>query len=154
MRERSAAETRILDGAVVLPEPPQPVARFERAVVGASFLDVSGQVNVVDGNLRAGRVGDDIALEEAAELAAVAASNAVAAARATHGTLDGLSVHRLRVYVVGAEGFTDQHLVANGASDYLTSLFGDQGAHSRTALGVSALPLGAPVEVELTFLVS
>jgi enamine deaminase RidA (YjgF/YER057c/UK114 family) len=154
MPEHSDAESRFLDGSIVLPEAPKPVARFERAVVGGCFLDVSGQVNTVDGALRTGTVGDDISLEEAVELAGTAAANAVAAARATYGTLEGLSVHRLRVYVVGVQGFTDQHVVANGASDYLVSLFGDQGAHARTALGVTALPLGAPVEVELTFLIS
>jgi len=151
MKTAETPEDRLCNASLVLPEPPAPSAHYVPAKRSQGFLDISGQVPFVDGALRTGRVGAEISAAEAVEMAAVAASNAVAIARSENGTLNGLEVHRVRVFVVGAPGFTDQHLVADGASNYLTNLFGELGQHSRTSIGVAALPLGAPVEVEITF---
>lgn len=99
----------------------------------------------------AGRLGADLDVRAGAEAARSCVLQSLAALRAELGSLDRIRrIVKLSVFVSSAEGFTDQPKVANGASDLLVDLFGDSGRHARTAIGVSELPLGAPVEVELT----
>ena len=119
--------------------------RFEDVVYTA------GQVPLVDGTLRAvGKVGDEVLVDEAVDCARIAALNGLAAVADLTGDLDViLRILRVVVYVASAPGFTDQPLVANGASRLLGDIFGEAGRHARSAVGVAALPLDAPVEVEL-----
>jgi enamine deaminase RidA (YjgF/YER057c/UK114 family) len=107
----------------------------------------------VDGTLvHPGHVGQEVSLDEATEAAGLAVSNAVAAAAAQVGSMDGLArALRLTVFVNAAPGFTDHSKVADGASDRLALLLGDRGTVVRTAVGVASLPGGACLEVELTF---
>lgn len=133
-----------------LPKPPAPAGSYVPAVVSGGLVFTAGQLPMVDGALLAtGRVGDDVTPEIAAECARVAALNALAAA-STVCELDAITrIVRLTVYVCSAGDFHAQPVVANGASDVMALAFGDAGLHAREAVGVAALPLGAPVELSL-----
>jgi enamine deaminase RidA (YjgF/YER057c/UK114 family) len=122
-----------------------PAVRFEDVVYTA------GQLPLVDGTLRAvGKVGADVSVDEAVDCARIAALNALAAVVDLTGDLDVIRrIIKVVVYVASASGFTDQPLVANGASRLLADIFGDAGRHARSAVGVAVLPLDAPVELEL-----
>jgi len=141
---------------LALPPVAAPAAAYLPAVAHGDLVVVSGQLPLRDGALLAtGLVGADVTLEAAQELARVCALNALAAAAAVAGGLDALTrVVRVGVFVASAAGFTAQHLVANGASDLLAAVLGPGGRHARAAVGVAALPLDAPVEVEATFAVA
>jgi enamine deaminase RidA (YjgF/YER057c/UK114 family) len=101
--------------------------------------------------IRTGRVGAEIGLDEARELAGHAAANALAAIATAAGGPDRVArCLRLTVYVAAAPGFTEHSRVADGASDLLWDRLGERGSVARSAVGVAGLPSGAPVEVELT----
>lgn len=116
---------------------------------GRSLL-ASGQVAVRDGVLIAeGLVGAEVDLVTAQACAWQCARNLLAAVAREIGGLDRIeSVVRLGVYVASAPGFTEQHLVAHGASQLVLDVLGERGRHARTAIGVAALPLNSPVEVD------
>lgn len=116
-------------------------------------LIASGQVAVRDGELVAtGLVGGDVDLATAQRAAGVCAHNVLAAVKAEVGSLNSVRVSRITVYVATAPGFTDQHLVAHGASAVMLDVLGpDRGRHARAALGLAGLPLGSPVEVDASF---
>jgi enamine deaminase RidA (YjgF/YER057c/UK114 family) len=119
-----------------------------------STLYASGQIALRDGKLLAtGLVGDQVDVATAQRCAWQCAHNLLTAVRAELGSLDEISaVLRLGVYVASADGFTDQPLVAHGASRLMLDVLGPvAGAHTRTAIGVRALPLGTPVEVDAIF---
>lgn len=110
----------------------------------------AGQLPVVDGSLpRTGLLGTELSTDEGAELARTAALNVLAvAAAAAEGDLERVRIVKLTVFVASAPGFTEQHLVANGASEFLCDVLGDAGRHARSAVGVACLPLDSPVEIE------
>ena len=142
---------RLADLGLSLPAVPAPVAASVPAVRFEGVVPPAGQVPLVDGTLRAvGKVGDEVLVDEAVDCARIAALNGLAAVADLTGDLDViLRILRVVVYVASAPGFTDQPLVANGASRLLGDIFGEAGRHARSAVGVAALPLDAPVEVEL-----
>lgn len=144
------AEERLRELGIELPEPPEPVAAYIPWVVAGSLVFVSGQIPSRGGGLpRTGHVGAELTIEEGAEEARFCALNVLAQLRAAAGTLDGIGrIVRLGVFVASAPGFTHQPAVANGASELMREVFGEPGKHARTAVGVSDLPLGAPVEVD------
>lgn len=144
-------EERLVELGLTLPEPPAAVAAYVPAVVHAGLIWVSGQVPIRDGGLpRLGLVGRDISVEEAAEEARFCALNALAQLKAVAGSLEQIErIVKLTVFVASSAGFHAQPLVANGASELFQAVFGEQGRHARSAVGVAELPLGAPVEVEL-----
>lgn len=111
---------------------------------------VSGQVAMRDGTLLAkGVVGRDVDLELAQECARQCVRNLLGVLQCEIGSLDGVqSVLRLGVYVASADDFSDQHLVAHGASQLVLEVLGEEGRHTRTAIGVKKLPLDSPVEVD------
>jgi enamine deaminase RidA (YjgF/YER057c/UK114 family) len=118
---------------------------------------VSGQLPLTAGQLMAaGPVPSQVPIDQAQEAAAQCVLNGLAVLKAElHGDLRKLNrVVRIAVYVQSDNGFKDQPLVANGASELLEKLLGDAGKHARAAVGVNALPLGASVEVEFVFEVS
>ena len=138
---------------LTLPAVPAPAAAYVPAVRHGGLVLVSGQLPLVDGMLAAtGRVGDaadehDVAA--AAKLAQRCALNVLAAAAAVAGGLDALAaVLRVGVFVASGDGFTRQHLVADGASELFSAVLGADAVHARAAVGVTRLPLDAPVEVE------
>jgi len=144
------AEQRLRELGIVLPEPPEPVAAYIPWVVAGELIFVSGQIPSRDGGLpRTGHVGAELTLEEGAEEARFCAINVLAQLRAAAGSLDMIGrIVRLGVFVASAPGFTHQPAVANGASELMKEVFGEDGKHARAAVGVSELPLGAPVEVD------
>lgn len=137
---------------ITLPEPPSAVAAYVPFVRTGDLVFISGQLPFRDGRLpRTGSVGADLTVEEAAEEARYCAINILAQARAAAGSLDEVArVVRLGVFVASAPGFRGQPQVGNGASDLLVAVFADAGRHARAAVGVSELPMGAPVEIEAT----
>ena len=147
----SAVEQRLAGAGVVLPEPLAAFAAYVPALVHDGLLWVSGQVSFRDGKLpRTGLVGRDIAIEEAAEEARWCAINALSQMKAATGSLDRIErILKVTVFVASSDGFHAQPLVANGASELFQLAFGEAGRHTRSAVGVAQLPLGAPVEVDL-----
>lgn len=146
-----AASARLAELGLELPVVPTPVAAYLPALVSAGQVFTAGQLPFVDGHLvETGKVGAAVTPERAAELARIAALNAVAAAASVVGGIDGVRrVVKLVVYVASDPAFTAQAQVANGASELLQQVFGLRGQHARSAVGVAVLPLDSPVEVEL-----
>lgn len=144
-------EAVLADLALSVPKVASPVAAYIPAVRSGTLVFTSGQLPIRDGKLlAAGRVGDGLGLAEGQACAQWCALNALAAIKAEIGDL-GLVKRLVKVvvYVASDSFFTEQALVANGASELFGRVFGDAGQHVRSAVGVSALPLDAPVEVEL-----
>jgi enamine deaminase RidA (YjgF/YER057c/UK114 family) len=142
---------RLADLGLSLPAVPTPVAAYVPAVRFEDVVYTAGQLPLVEGTLQAvGQVGDEVSVDEAGDCARIAALNGLAAVADLTGDLDVVQrILKVVVYVASAPGFTDQPLVANGASRLLGDIFGQAGRHARSAVGVTALPLDAPVEVEL-----
>lgn len=138
---------------LTLPPVPKPVAAYVPAVRHGDLLLLSGQIPIRDGKvLHTGQVGFERKLEEAQEAARVCTLNAVAVAAEAAGGVDNLTrVLKVVVYVSSHEGFHEQHLVANGASNLLGEIFGEAGRHARAAVGVARLPLNSSVEIDITF---
>jgi enamine deaminase RidA (YjgF/YER057c/UK114 family) len=136
---------------LTLPPVTAPVAAYVPAVRTGDFVYVSGQLPVEDGKLPAvGKVGGEVSASDAAALARACALNALAAAAAAAGGLDAIRrIVKVTGFVASAPGFTGQPQVVNGASELLIEVFGEDGRHARSAIGVAELPLNAPVEVEL-----
>jgi enamine deaminase RidA (YjgF/YER057c/UK114 family) len=146
------AEGRLHEMGLTLPAAPAPLASYVPVTTSGNLAFVAGQVPLDEGNLQVrGKLGEEVDLQTGAAAARRCVLQALAALKAELGSLD--RVHRIvkvSVFVASAAGFTDQPRVANGASDLLVEVFGDAGRHARSAVGVAELPLGAPVEVELT----
>ncbi len=135
-----------------LPPVAAPVAAYVPATASGSLVMTSGQLPSVAGNLVAtGQVGAEVTPEQATDAARTAGLNALAAAASVAGGLDRIArIVKATVFVASAPDFTGQPQVANGASQLFVEVFGEAGQHVRSAVGVSVLPLDAPVEVELT----
>jgi enamine deaminase RidA (YjgF/YER057c/UK114 family) len=136
---------------LTLPEVAKAVGSYVPAVRSGSLVFVSGQLPSRDGKLRyTGMLGDNVTIEGGQQAAKLCALNALAALADAAGGIENITrIVRLAVFVSSTPGFTDQPKVANGASDLMQALFGESGRHARVAVGVSALPLDAAVEVEL-----
>jgi enamine deaminase RidA (YjgF/YER057c/UK114 family) len=147
----TVAERMAALGLMVPPLVP-PVAAYVPAVLDGSRVYVSGQVPIVDGVLlETGLVGEEpgsVAPERAAELARVCALGVLAAVSSVVSLERVERVVKVVGFVASAPGFIGQPLVVNGASELFAEVFGEAGRHARSAVGVAALPLGAPVEVE------
>jgi enamine deaminase RidA (YjgF/YER057c/UK114 family) len=142
---------RLAELGVRLPPVAAPVAAYVPAVRSGQLVFTSGQLPFVDGGLRrTGKVGGSVDIEDAAGDAKVCALNALAAVDDLVGLDSVARIVRVVGYVASAEGFTGQPRVVNGASEFLGRVFGEAGVHARSAIGVAELPLGSPVEVELT----
>jgi len=148
----SAVEDRLAELGLKVPEVTKPVAAYVPALQDGNLVYTSGQLPMVDGKLAAtGKVGAEVAQDDAAKLAEVCALNAIAAVKSIVGDLDKVTrVVKVVGFVASDPGFTAQPAVINGASELLGKVFGERGAHARSAVGVAALPLDAPVEVEIT----
>jgi len=142
---------RLADLGLSLPAVVPPLAAYVPAVRFEDLVYTAGQLPLVNGSLlAAGKVGAEVSVEEAVDCAQVAALNGLAAVADLAGELDAISrIVKATVYVASAAGFTDQPLIANGASQLLGDVFGQAGRHARSAVGVAVLPLDAPVELEL-----
>lgn len=147
----SKIEARLTELGLALPEVAAPVAAYVPAIALDARAATSGQLPFVSGQLPAtGKVGAEVSLEQAQQLAGTAVLNALAAIKQEIGDLDRITrVLKVVVFVASEPNFTQQPLVANGASELLGQIFGDRGQHVRSAVGVAVLPLDAPVELEL-----
>ena len=146
-------EAKVLELGYTLPTAPPPAAIYLPYMKTGSQLWVAGQIAMSDGMLLAeGRVGAEVSLERARQCAQQCALNLLAQVKAAVGGLDEVvQVVKLNVFVASIPTFTEQHLVANGASELFGDIFGVQGAHARSAVGVAVLPLNSPVEIDAIF---
>jgi len=121
------------------------------AMISGNLVFTAGQIPVIEGKLMAtGKLGAEITVEYGAEIAQRCALNALAAVKSVIGDLDRVKqVVKIVGFVSSVPEFTAQPSVINGASEFLQQVFGDAGKHARSAVGVSVLPLDAPVEIEL-----
>jgi enamine deaminase RidA (YjgF/YER057c/UK114 family) len=142
---------RLTELGIAIPEVVPPVAAYVPAVVTGRYVYTSGQLPMRDGAMIAeGLVGSDVDPETAKECARQSAINALAAAQSVIGSLERVTrVVKVVGFVASAPGFTGQPAVINGASELLLDVFGEAGRHARSAVGVAALPINAPVEVEM-----
>lgn len=147
----SLPSERLGELGIALPAVAAPVAAYVPAVRWGDLVYSSGQLPFVGGRLTVtGKVGAEVSVEDAAAGARTAALNAVAAVAAQAGGVDAIErVVKVVVFVACDPDFTGQPQVGNGASTVLQEIFGEQGEHARSAVGVTSLPLNAPVEVEL-----
>jgi len=146
----STVTDRLAELGLVLPPVAAPLAAYVPAVRTGDLVFTSGQLPTVDGQLGAvGKVGALVTPEQAKELARTCALNGLAAIDALVGLDHVVRVVKVVGFVASTPEFTGQPAVVNGASELLGEVFGDAGQHARSAVGVAALPLDAPVEVEL-----
>lgn len=149
----SKPSERLREMGITLPAVPKPVAAYVPYVRHGDLLLLSGQIPVKDGKIvYEGQAGFEQKLEAAQESARLCALNAIAVAAQAADGIDNLAqVLKVVVYVASHQDFTDQHLVANGASNFLKDVFGEAGVHARAAVGVAELPLNSTTEVDITF---
>ncbi|MCC0038539.1 MAG: RidA family protein [Brucellaceae bacterium] len=135
---------------VVLPAAAAPAANYLPYAQAGNLLFTAGQLPLKDGKLTAsGLLGRDLDTAAGRDAARQCAINILAQVKAATGDLGRLKrIVKISVFVASTPDFTEQHLVANGASDFLAEALGEAGKHARSAVGMAALPLDAPVEIE------
>lgn len=146
--------SRLEAAGVTLPEAAAPAANYVPSVIYGGLLQTSGQLPLDGGKLAvSGKLGAGVSLEDGQKAARLCAINILAQAKsAVSGDWSRLGrLLKLTVFVASDAGFTEQHKVANGASDFLVEILGENGRHSRSAVGVPALPMDAAVEIEALF---
>ncbi|MFM1796653.1 MAG: hypothetical protein RL733_434 [Actinomycetota bacterium] len=147
----SLVREKLAQKNLTLPVASKPLAAYVPAVRTGNIVFTAGQLPMVDGAIaKAGKVGADVTVEEAYELARICAVNALAAVELVAPVDSVVKVVRIVCYVNGAPGFVSHPAVANGASELFMHIWGDAGVAARSAIGVAELPLNSPVEVELT----
>jgi enamine deaminase RidA (YjgF/YER057c/UK114 family) len=152
--QAASAERRLQDLGIVLPDAPHPLGAYIEAVQSGSLLFLSGMLPIKDGKLQyIGRLGKELDADAGRDALRTATLNALSAAKALIGSLDRVTrIIGVRVYLA-TSGDTDvnQPLVADAASELLRDVFGEDKMSVRSVLGVTALPLGASVMLEVTF---
>lgn len=143
-------EARLAALGLELPPAANPVANYVPFMVSGNHLFISGQISKAgDGRLLAGILGRDIGVEAGQQAARLCALNILAQAKAALGGLDRIvHVVKLTGFVAATLDFTEHPKVINGASDLMVEVLGDAGRHTRVAVGVASLPLGAAVEID------
>lgn len=146
-------EEKIIEIGYLLPQLPAAAGLYSPAMRSGNHVYTSGQLPFHEGKLiepgGRGKINDE-RKEEAVYASRVALLNALAAIKSVTGTLDSIEkIVKLTLYVASAPDFSSQHLIANGASSLLHEIFGEQGSHARSAVGVAELPLNASLEIEL-----
>ncbi|HEY2239370.1 MAG TPA: RidA family protein [Streptosporangiaceae bacterium] len=151
MSAGATPEERLAALGLTLPAVAPPGGSYVPALRTGQYVYTAGQLPFVDGKLpTTGKVGAEVSVEEARDLARLCALNALAAAAQAAGGLSAITrIVKVVGFVASAPSFTSQPQVINGASDLLTEVFGEAGQHARSAVGVAVLPLDTPVEVEL-----
>ncbi len=148
-------EAKLKELGIVLPEAVAPAAAYVPFVVTGNLVFISGQLPLINGKVEhKGQVGSDFNIETAKPVAKQCAINVLSQLKAAcGGNLDKVKrCVKLVIFVNSAEGFSEQHLVANGASEFIVEVLGkEKGSHARSAIGVQGLPMGVPVEVEAFF---
>ncbi len=143
-------QERLAALGVKLPAAAAPAANYVPYAQSGKLLLTAGQLPLAEGKLIAtGLLGRDLDTATGKDAARQCAINVLAQIQAATGDLEKISrLVKITVFVASTPDFTEQHLVANGASDFLAEALGDRGKHARSAVGVASLPLNAPVEVE------
>jgi enamine deaminase RidA (YjgF/YER057c/UK114 family) len=149
-------EKKLSELGIVLTQPAAPVANYVPFVRTGNLLSVSGQICLDAGKLVAkGQLGGGVSVEDGQKAARACAVNILAQVKVALGDLDNVvRVVKLTGFVNSVPGFTDGPKVMNGASDLMVAVFADKGRHSRSTIGVAALPQDAAMEVEALFEVS
>jgi enamine deaminase RidA (YjgF/YER057c/UK114 family) len=145
-------EAKLLELKLQIPNPSKPVAAYISAKQTGNLVFTAGQLPIVNGELISkGLLGQDVGIEEAYKAARICTLNALAAIQGVIGNLDRITqIVRVVGYVASFPTFTQQPAVVNGASELLLEIFGENGKHARSAVGMAVLPLNASVEIELT----
>jgi enamine deaminase RidA (YjgF/YER057c/UK114 family) len=148
-----SAESRLKELSIVLPGAPHPLGAYVEAVQSGSLLFLSGMLPVKDGKAQyVGHLGKELDADAGRDALRIATLNALSAAKEHLGSLDRVCrVVRVGVYLATTENFNNQPFVADAASELLRDVFGDDKMSVRSVLGVSSLPLGAAVMLEVTF---
>ncbi len=142
-------EEKLAELGIELPDAPAPAAAYQPFAKTNNLILTAGQIATDRGKFVAqGIVGDSVDLETAQACARQCAINILAQINAANGTLEGVRIVKLNVFVASTPDFTDQHLVANAASNFMADVLGENGKHARSAVGVPSLPLNSPVEIE------
>jgi enamine deaminase RidA (YjgF/YER057c/UK114 family) len=143
-------EKRLSDLGVTLPAAAAPAGSYLPFVQSGKLLFTAGQLPLKDGKLQAtGLLGRDLDTAAGKEAAKLCAINILAQVKAAIGDLGKIRrLVKISVFVASTPDFTEQHVVANGASDFLFAVLGDAGKHARAAVGMASLPLNAAVEIE------
>lgn len=146
-------DARLAAIGVTVPAAAAPAANYVPFMRSGALLFTAGQLPLKDGKLIAtGLLGRDLTTAQGQEAARMCAINLIAQAKAALGDLEKVAaIIKITVFVASTPDFTEQHLVANGASDLLAAAFAERGKHARSAVGTAALPLGAAVEIEAIF---
>lgn len=143
-------EKRLTDLGITLPAAAAPAANYVPFAKIGNLLFTAGQLPLKDGKMVAsGLLGRDVDTSTGQEAAKACAVNILAQAKAALGDLEKIRrIVKITVFVASSPDFTEQHLVANGASDFLAAALGERGKHARSAVGTASLPLNAAVEIE------
>jgi len=143
-------EKRLAEMGVTIPAAAAPAANYVPFMQSGNLLLTAGQLPLKDGKLAvSGLLGRDVDVAAGKEAAKYCAINILAQVKAALGSLDRIGkLVKITVFVASDATFTEQHLVANGASDFLAEALGEKGKHARSAVGVASLPLNASVEIE------
>ena len=149
-------QDRLAELGIKLPDAPAAVANYVPCIQTGNLVMTAGQLPLVDGNVvLPGKVGGELTSDQGAEAAKLAVINGLAQIKAMVGDLSRVvRVLRVEGFVQSAVGFQGQSVVMNGASDFIAEVFGDAGRHTRTAIGVSELPLNAACQISLLVEVS
>lgn len=144
-------EDKIKALGFTLPEAPKPLAAYVPALLAGEFVFTAGQLPISKGQLKyTGKLGREVSEEEGIKAAEICALNCLSAVKGVIGELSRIEqIIKLTVFVNSAEGFTNQPVIANGASELMEKIFGKNGSHARSAVGVNELPKNAPVEIEM-----
>lgn len=144
-------EQKISELGLTLPSVAPPAGSYLPSVTSGNLVFTAGQIPLVEGKLAAtGKVGSEISLDKAQELARICLLNGLAAVKSELGDLQRVKrIVKIVGFVSSDPSFTQQPQVINAASDLLAEIFGEAGRHARSAVGVAVLPLDAPVEIEL-----
>jgi enamine deaminase RidA (YjgF/YER057c/UK114 family) len=145
-------ENKIKELGLQLPEPPKPLAAYIPAKQVGNLVFTAGQLPMVNGEIiLKGLLGQDVEIDPAYNAAKICTLNALSSIKGVIGDLDKIKqVVRVVGYVASVPTFTQQPAVVNGASELLLEIFGENGKHARSAVGMAVLPLNAAVEIELT----
>lgn len=144
-------EEKIRELGFKIPEAPKPLAAYIPAIRVNDLVFTAGQLPMEDGQLKyKGKVGKDLTEDEGRKAAEICALNCLSVVKSVTDSLDNIErIVKLTVFVNNVDGFAAQPKVANGASELMVKIFGENGKHARSAVGVSGLPLDAPVEIEM-----
>ncbi len=147
----SKIEKKASEMGLSIPQAPSPVAAYVPGVLTGDVIYTAGQIPLVGGELKyKGKLGAEMSIEEGYEAAKACALNCLGVVKGLVGDLDKVEqIIKVVVFVNSAPGFNMQPKVANGASELFAELFGEKGAHARSAVGVNELPLDSTCEVEL-----